>query len=75
MVIAIVNCKSMPAEEFSPGRGLDCEAQFCVRCKAGDDKEHLVVVRLQTEAMGEVKAMVIARIERKPEGLDFGDEF
>ncbi len=69
MVIAIVNCKSMPAKELSPGRGLDCEAQFCIRCKASDDKEHLIVVRLQTEATGEVAAMVIARIERKPEGL------
>jgi hypothetical protein len=24
------HCKSMPAEELSPGRGLDCEAQFCI---------------------------------------------
>ncbi len=65
----------MPAKELSPGRRLDCEAQFCMRCKAGNDEEHLVVVWLQTEATGEVAAVVIARIERKPEGLGFGDEF
>ncbi len=64
----------MPAEELCPSRGLDREAKSRIRCKAGDDEEHLVVVRLQTEAMGEVKAMVIARIARKPEGLGVGDE-
>ncbi len=64
----------MPTEELSPGRGLDCKAQSCIRRKAGKDKENLVVVWLQTEAMGEVKAMTIARIERKPEGLGVGDE-
>jgi hypothetical protein len=36
--------------------------------QAGDDEKHLVVVRLQTESIGEVAAMVVARIERKPEG-------
>ncbi len=64
----------MPAKELSPGRGLDCKAQLCIRCKAGDDEEHLVVIWLQTEVMGEVKAMAIARIECKPEGLGVGDE-
>ena len=64
----------MPAEKLSPGRGLDCKAQSCIRRKAGEDEEHLVVVWLQTEVMGEVKAMAIARIERKPEGLGVGDE-
>jgi hypothetical protein len=71
---AIVNCKSMPAKELSPGRGLDCKAQSRIRRKAGNDKEHLVVIRLQTESTGKVAAMVIACIERKPEGLGFGDE-
>jgi hypothetical protein len=59
---AIVNCKSMPAKELSPGHGLDCKAQLCIRCKAGNGEEHLVVVRLQTESTGKVAAMVIARI-------------
>jgi hypothetical protein len=72
---AIVNCKSMPAKELSPGRGLDCEAQFCIQCKAGDNEEHLVIIWLQTEATGEVAAVVIARNKRKPEGLGIGDEF
>ncbi len=71
---AIVDCKPMPAEELCPNRGLDPEAKSRIQCKAGNNEEHLVVVRLQTEVMGEVKAMVIARIERKPEGLGIGDE-
>ncbi len=65
----------MPTEELSPGRGLDCKAQSCIQRKAGDNKEHLVVVRLQTESTGKVAAIVIAHIEHKPEGLGFGDEF
>ena len=72
---AIVDCKPMPAEELCPSRGLYREAESRLRCKAGDDEEHLAVVRLQTKATGEVAAVVIARIERKPEGLGFGDEF
>jgi hypothetical protein len=72
---AIVNCKLIPAEELSPGRLLDCKAQSCIRRKAGDDKEHLVVIRLQMESAGKVAAVAIARIEHKPEGLGLGDEF
>ncbi len=64
----------MPAEELSPGHGLDCKAQLCIKRKAGNDKEHLVVVWLQTEAMGKMKAIAIACIEHKPEGLGIGDE-
>ncbi len=56
-------------------RSLDCNAQSCIRRKASDDEEHLVFVRLQTESTDEVAAVVIARIERKLEGLGFGDEF
>ncbi len=44
----------MPAEELSPGHGLDLEAKSCIQRKASDDKEHLVVVRLQSESIGEV---------------------
>ena len=65
----------MPAEELSPGRGLDLEAESCIRCQAGNNEKHLVVVWLQSESIGEVAALVIARIERKPEGLGAGDEF
>ncbi len=41
-----------------------------------DEKRHnlILVVRLQTESIGEVAAMVIARIECKPELLCVGDE-
>jgi hypothetical protein len=70
---AIVGCKSMPIEELSPSHGLDSKAQSCIRCEAGDDKKHLVVLGLQTESTGEVAAMVVARIEHKPEGLAIGD--
>ena len=65
----------MPAEELSPGRGLDLEAESCIRRKASDDKEHLVVIRLQLELIGEVAAMVIPCIERKPERWGARDEF
>jgi hypothetical protein len=64
----------MSTEELSPSRGLDSKAQSCIRCKASDDEKHLVVNGLQTELTGEVAAMVVARIERKPEGLGIGDE-
>ncbi len=66
---AIVGCKSMPTEELSPSRGLDSKAQSCIRCKAGNNKKHPVVVGLQMELTGKVAVMVVALIERKPEGL------
>ncbi len=65
----------MPTEELSPSRGLDHEAELHIRCHAGDDKKHLVVVWLQPELTGEVAVMVLACIEHKPEGLGAGDEF
>jgi len=46
-----------------------------IRRKASDDKEHLVVIPLQSELIGEVAAMVIPRIKRKPEGWGAVDEF
>ncbi len=64
----------MPTKELSPSRGLDSKAQLCIRCEAGNDEKHLVVVGLQMESTGKVAAMVVARIERKPEGLGIGDE-
>jgi hypothetical protein len=65
----------MPTKELSPSRGLDHEAESRIRCQAGDDEKHLVVVRLQPESTGKVAVMVVARIERKPEGFGAGDEF
>jgi len=70
-----IRAPSLPTEELSPGGGLDLEAESRVRRKASDDKEHLVVVYLQSESIGEVAAMVIPCIERKPEGWGAGDEF
>jgi hypothetical protein len=65
----------MPAKELSPGHGLDREAKSRIRCQAGNNEKHLVVVPLQMEPTVEVAVMVIARIERIPEGLGTGDEF
>ena len=65
----------MPTKELSPSHGLDSKAQLCIRCEAGNNKKHLVVVGLQTESTGKVAVMVVACIEHKPEGLGAGDEF
>ncbi len=64
----------MPTEELSPSCGFDSKAQSCIQCEASNNKKHLVVIGLQTELTGEVTAMVVARIEHKPEGLGVGDE-
>jgi hypothetical protein len=41
-----------------------------------DERQHnLVVLQVQTESTDKVTAMVVARIERKPEQLCTGDEF
>jgi hypothetical protein len=71
----IVDCKPMPTKELSPGRGLDCKAKSRIRCQAGNNEKHLVVVRLQTEPTGKVAVMIIAHIEHIPEGLGVGDEY
>jgi len=42
--------------------------------RRNERRDNLVVVWLQTESIGEVAAMVIARIECKPERLCVGDE-
>ena len=65
----------MATEELSPSIGLDLEAKSRIRCQAGDDEKCLVLAGVQTEATGQVTAMVVARIKRKPERLCAGDEF
>jgi hypothetical protein len=65
----------MPTTELSPSRGLDCEAKLLIQCQAGNNEKHLVVVWLQPELTSKVAVMVVAHIERKPEGLGAGDEF
>jgi len=47
----------------------------CDALTAGDDEKRLILVGVQTEATGQVTAMVVARTERKPEQLCVGDEF
>ena len=49
-------------------------SQIWYNARAGNNKEHLVVVWIHTDAIGKVAAMVIAGIERKPERLCVGDE-
>ncbi len=44
------------------------------RGRRNERRHNLIVVWLQTESIGEVAAMVVARIDRKPEGLCVGDE-
>ena len=65
----------MATEELSPSIGLDLEAKSRIRRQTGDGEKRLIFVGVQTDATGEVTAMVIARIERKPERLCAGDEF
>jgi len=40
-----------------------------------DHEKRLVLVGVQKESIGQVTAMVVARIEQKPEQLCAGDEF
>ncbi len=42
--------------------------------QAGDDEKRIVLAGVQTESIGQVTAMVVARIERTPERLCAGDE-
>ena len=63
------------AEDLSPSIGLDLEAKSRIRRQVGDDEKHLILVGVQIEATGQVTAMVVAHIERKPERLCAGDEF
>jgi hypothetical protein len=51
------------------------EAKSRIQCQAGNNEKRLVLVGVQTEVTGQVAAMVVARIEQKPEQLCTGDEF
>ena len=41
---------------------------------AGNDEKHLILVWVQKDSISQVTAMVVARIEQKPEPLCAGDE-
>ncbi len=71
----IVSYKPTATEVLSPSIGLDLEAKSRIPRQAGDSEKRLILVGVQTDATGQVTAMVIARIEQKPEGLCAGDEF
>jgi hypothetical protein len=48
--------------------------QLHVQHQAGNYEKNLVIVRLQTELIGKVAAMVIAPIENKSVQLGLGEE-
>jgi hypothetical protein len=48
--------------------------QSRVQQQASNDEKNLIIVRLQTELIGKVTAMVIDLIERKPVQLGIGEE-
>ena len=59
----IVDYKPMATKELSPNIGLDLEAKSRIRRQAGDNEKRLILFRVQTEATGQVTAMVVARIK------------
>jgi hypothetical protein len=67
----IVSYKPTATEELSPSIGLDLEAKSHIRRQAGDNEKRLILGGVQTEATYQmtVTAMVVARIEQKPEQL------
>ena len=71
----IISYKPTATEELSPSIGLDLESKSCILRRAGDDEKRLILVGVQTEATGQVTAMVVAHIEQKPDRLCTGDEF
>jgi hypothetical protein len=71
----IVSYKQTATKELSPSIGLDLEAKSRLLRQAGDDEKRLILVGVQTKTTGQVTAMVVARIEQKPERLCVGDEF
>ena len=49
-------------------------AKSRIQRQTGDNEKRIILFRVQTESIGEVAAMVIAHVERKPEQLGFVDE-
>jgi len=64
-----VSYKPTATEELSPSISLDLEAKSLIRCQAGNDEKHLILVGVQTEVTGQVTAMVVAHIEQITEQL------
>jgi hypothetical protein len=54
--------------------GLHFEAISTIQHQAGNDENHFIVMRLQTESSCKVAAVAIAGIKGKPEGLRAGEE-
>ena len=64
----------MATKELSPHVGFDLEPTSRIVRQSSNDENHLVLFLVQTESIGEVTAVVVARIERKPVGLGVGDK-
>ena len=64
----------MATKELSPRVGFDLEPKSCILCQSSNDENRLVLFLVQTEPVGKVTAVVVARIERKPVGLGVGDK-
>ena len=64
----------MATKELSPHVGFDLEPKSRIVRQSSNDENRLVLFLVQTELIGEVTAVVVARIERKPVGLGVGDK-
>ncbi len=64
----------MATKELSARVGFDLEPKSRIVRQSSNDENRLVLFLVQMESIGEVTAVVIARIERKPVGLGVGDK-
>ena len=64
----------MATKELSPRVGFDLEPTSRILCQSSNNDNCLVLFLVQTELIGEVTAVVVACIERKPVGLGVGDK-
>ncbi len=64
----------MATKELSPRVGFDFEPKSRILRQPSNDENCLVLFLVQTESIGKVTAVVVARIERKPVGLGVGDK-
>jgi hypothetical protein len=65
-----------PPKNFLQAVGfIALESKSRIICQSSNDENRLILFLVQTESIGEVTAVVVARIERKPVGLGVGDKF
>jgi hypothetical protein len=63
----LYNSKVMPIEEHFLLLWLDGEAWLCVMGEVGGGKKELIIMRRQAKPSGEMKAMIVASVQCKPE--------